>query len=112
LGAESSWFGSFGQAKPGVEPSCKWFGSLQGLEACRAWKAMARATAAAVEWFVGQQLMVEFESSWTVAWAGAGLESGRAGPSRAEPSRAESRVELGIGMPRGFVLGSDFGMSV
>ena len=97
MGAESSWFGSFGQAKPGVEPSCKWFGSLQGLEACRAWKAMARATAAAVEWFVGQQLMVEFESSWTVAWAGAGLES---------------RVEPGIEEPRGFVLGSDFGMLV
>jgi hypothetical protein len=65
--------------------------------------------------FVGQQLMVKFESSWAVAesgarvwaWARASLESGRA-----EPSRAESRVEPGFETPRGFVLGSDFRMSV
>ena len=61
-------------------------------------------------WFVGQQLMVKFESSWAVAesgarvwaWARAALESGR----------AESRVEPGIERPGGFVLGSDFRMSV
>ena len=64
---------------------------------------------------VGQQLMVKFESSWAVAesgarvwaWARASLESGRA-----ESSRAESGGEPGFERPRGFVLGSNFRMSV
>jgi hypothetical protein len=50
--AELRRFRSLGQVEPGVEPSCKCFGSLQGLEVYRAWKAMAKATSAAVEWFV------------------------------------------------------------
>ena len=66
----------------------------------KAWKAMAKATAAAVEWrgrassgrgsdcpsFEGQQLMVEFESSWAVAESGAWAEAGL------EPSRVKSRA--------------------
>ena len=77
---------------------------------------MAKATAAAVEWrgrassgrgsdcprFEGQQLVVEFEASR----AGAGLSQ------EPGPSRAESRAEPGIERPGGFVLGTDFRMSV
>ena len=52
--------------------------------------------------FVGQQLMVKFESSWAVAesgarvwaWAKAGLESGRAEPS--QESSQESRGLEGL----------------
>ena len=81
---------------------------------------MAKATAAAVEWrgrassgrgsdcprFEGQQLVVEFESSRAVA----GL-SQEPGPRQAW-SQAESRAEPGIERPGGFVLGTDFRMSV
>ena len=95
-GAELSRFRGLGQAEPGVEPSCKCFGSLQGLEAWRAWEAMVMATAAAVEWR-GR------------ASGGLSLGQGRLGVG---PSRAESRVEPGIEGPRGFVLGSDLRMSV
>ena len=54
---------------------------------------------------MGQQLIVKFESSW------AGAESGARVWAWVRAS-LESRVEPGIERPRGFVLGSDFGMSV
>ena len=62
--------------------------------------------------FVGQQLMVKFESSWAVAESGARVWAWARASLEPAWSRAESGGEPGFERPRGFVLGSDFRMSV